>query len=137
MLQSLIKIQDHLAGSHGVPCLMISGDQAAIDEAKALVGNIETAVVKRGLTTQQRPCGTVPMLTRTPEAACDAIHIAAQRAMGRISDIEPFTYKPPYTVRTRYRSHVEANRSSQRYETTKIDEHTLEADFGDQLQPLI
>ena len=127
----------NLAGSWGVPCLLISGDQAAAEEAQALVPGIETAVVKRGLRTQQQPCGTVPMLTQTPEAACRKIRQAAERAMGRLSEIEPFTFEPPYIVRTRYRSPVIKYPAERPYQTAKIDDYTLEADFGDKLQPLI
>ena len=55
-----------LAGHYGVPVLAISGDDAAVEEAKALLGDVEGAVVKWAL-------GFHSARTLTPAAGRDII----------------------------------------------------------------
>jgi D-amino peptidase len=92
----------HGAGMYDVPCVLVTGDQAAADEAQALIPDIETAVVKRGLGSSQRLLIPAPALSLSPEKAREVIRDAAERAMSKISQIEPFTYQGPYTVRTKF-----------------------------------
>jgi D-amino peptidase len=60
-----------------VPLIMISGDQSACAEAEALLGTIETAVVKRATGRMAAEC--LP-----PEVAQQEIYAAAQRAVSRL-----------------------------------------------------
>ncbi len=87
-----------VCGHFKVPVLMISGDQAACDEARSLLGGIEVAVVKW-------PSGRMAAECLTPEDAQQKIQQAAFQAVGRlISSLdseEPLpclSLQPPITM---------------------------------------
>jgi len=44
-----------LAGSYSVPVLLVTGDDAMVREARALLGDIETVAVKEGITRSAAP----------------------------------------------------------------------------------
>jgi len=127
----------HGAGTQGIPAVLLSGDQAAAEEALALVPEIETAVVKRGLGRAQRILEPVPALSLAPEKACEVIRAAAERAMARAGQIKPFTYAGPYTVRTRFIAAKWAERTLEHNpQARRIDELTVELEMAD-LAPLL
>lgn len=80
-----------IAGHFGVPVVMVSGDRAACEEARALLGNIETVAVKEGVSRYAGRCLPV-------EEARRLIREGTRRAMGRIDEVSPFVIGPP--VRT-------------------------------------
>lgn len=83
-----------LCGHFGAPALMISGDQNACAEATDLLGNIETAVVKRATGRLSAEC--LP-----PEVTGRLIQEAAVRAVRRLEIGEApaaFRPAPPITV---------------------------------------
>jgi len=122
-----IAMNAHTAGSVGVPCVFLSGDQAAADEARALIPCVETAVVKWGLSpvavdlSQQSPA-----LSLAPEKARDVIRDSARRAVERLGGIEPFRVQPPFTVRTRFYDPKHAERAAGRPDVFRLDEVTVE-----------
>ncbi len=73
-----------IAGHFGVPVIMISGDDAIVQEAQEMLGDIEGAVVKqaRGFHSAQ---------TLTPGAASQLIRQKAKRAVERLAEFRPFT----------------------------------------------
>lgn len=77
-----------IAGYFGVPVVMVTGDKAACDEARALLSNIETVVVKEGVSRSAGRC-------IHPEAARKLIREGARRAMGLIGTAKPFVIEPP------------------------------------------
>lgn len=87
-----------IAGHFGVPVLMISGDDAAVKEAAALIGNLETAVVKWAY-------GFHSARTVTPEASCELIREAARRAVGRIRDRKPYRVTTPVELDIRFKNY--------------------------------
>jgi D-amino peptidase len=68
-----------LCGHFDVPVLMVSGDRAVCDEARALLGTIETAAVKEATGRSAATC--LP-----PEAAQERIYEAARRAVTRFTN---------------------------------------------------
>jgi len=83
-----------LVGHYGVPVIMVTGDKAACLEAKGLLGEIETVVVKEGVSRSSAICVQ-------PSHARKLIHDAAEKAIRASvggSALKPFTVKPP--VRT-------------------------------------
>jgi D-amino peptidase len=127
----------HGAGVKGIPAVLITGDQAAADEARALVPAIETAVVKRGLGSSHRLLVPTPAVSLAPEAAREVIRAAAERAMAKADEIEPFTYEGPYTVRTTFIAAKWAARALERSpQARQIDETTLELEM-EELTPLL
>ena len=80
-----------IAGELGVPVIMVSGDDAAVEEVISLVGNIEGAVVKWALSLHSAK-------TLQPEAAYDLIREKAARAVKNIKKYKPYRVKNPATV---------------------------------------
>jgi D-amino peptidase len=66
-----------MAGLHQVPVVLVSGDQALVAEARALLGDqMETVVVKEAL-------GRFAARSLAPETACQRIRAGAQAALGK------------------------------------------------------
>lgn len=78
-----------LAGAYGVPVLLVTGDRAVTEEARTLLGQIETVAVKEGVTRSAARC-------LAPEVARERIRQAAERAL-KLS-LPPFTVSPPITL---------------------------------------
>lgn len=96
-----------VAGYYGVPSILVAGDQAATEEARDLVPNIETVAVKEGVKRGQAT-GLAITESRTfnccathlsPETARERIAAAAERALNRLDEIKPFFIPPPYQWR--------------------------------------
>jgi D-amino peptidase len=68
-----------VCGHYGAPVLMISGDQAACTEAAALLGNIETAVVKQAT-------GRMSAELLSPQVAQTRIQQAAYEALHQLNE---------------------------------------------------
>jgi len=92
-----------LAGTFGIPAIMVSGDTAACHEYLDLVPNGECAEVKSGVS---RTAGY--MLPHG--AACELIRQKAQRAMSRLSEYKPYKISGPVEVRVEF-----TTRASQSY----------------------
>ncbi|HUS77998.1 MAG TPA: M55 family metallopeptidase [Patescibacteria group bacterium] len=117
-----------LFGELDVPCVFVSGDQAALDEAEALVPGIEGAVVKWGLEEKEK-LGALSVrkaISLSPERAQNVIREAATRAMGRIGSMEPYRLERPYTVRVQYTEDKYAEHLFDLESIKKIDGRTLE-----------
>ena len=88
----------------GVPTVLVTGDQAAIDEARALNRDIETATVKWALGEKEK-LGALSIqraLSLSPGKAQDIIREAARRAMNKIATTKPFTIKTPFNLKVEY-----------------------------------
>ena len=83
------------AGSYDVPLLMVTGDQAACDEAKDFFGDIETVAVKQGIGWSYARC-------KHPEVAREEIRAAAERAIKLIPVTKPYKIESPITIRLEY-----------------------------------
>ncbi len=78
-----------LAGAYGTPVVLVTGDAAVTEEARALLGNIETVVVKEGIT-------RTAAKSLHPNVACNLIREAAERALKLHA--APFGMTTPITV---------------------------------------
>jgi D-amino peptidase len=87
-----------IAGHFNVPVIMISGDDAICKEATALLGNLETAVVKWAY-------GFHSARTITPEAACDLIREKVTRALSRLKEFQPYKVKAPIQFEVRFKNY--------------------------------
>ena len=87
-----------IAGHFGVPVIMMSGDDAIAAEAQAIIGPIETAVVKEAISFHSAK-------TLTPAAAQTLIRNAAERAVLRIGDFEPYRPATPITAQVRFKNY--------------------------------
>ncbi len=86
-----IETRAALAGAYGVPVIFLSGDNAAVEELRAIVPNAELVAVKEGL-------GRYTCLSMSAEAAREATYRAALRAVGRIGSIRPYVIPGPVTI---------------------------------------
>lgn len=107
------------AGSHGLPNVFISGDEAAVAEAKALVPGMVGVAVKRGL----HPHGVV--LHRADETRA-ALRAGAARAMGLVRSIGAFTMARPYRMVTRWQTEKQAAAAITGPDSTLLDPLTVE-----------
>lgn len=84
-----------LAGSYGIPVILLTGDQAAAEELKALVPDAELAVVKEGL-------ARYACISLSAEAAQKTIRDAARRSLAKIGRIRPYRVEGPVTLEIEY-----------------------------------
>ncbi|MBV8197629.1 MAG: M55 family metallopeptidase [Candidatus Eremiobacteraeota bacterium] len=80
-----------LAGSYGVPVVLITGDRTIVEETLA---SLPWAV---GVTVKE-PIGYSAVNSLTPHASRHAIRDGAKEAMGRIAAARPFTFDPPFEL---------------------------------------
>jgi D-amino peptidase len=80
-----------LAGTYGVPMVLITGDRRIVEETIALMPWAVGVIVKEVISyTAVNSLG--------PQAAQDAIRDGAREAMGRIARAKPFTFTAPYVL---------------------------------------
>jgi len=79
------------AGHFGVPVLLVAGDAAVCDEARRVLGEVETVAVKDGIDKFSANC-------LHPEVAQARIREAAARAVRNRSRFTPYRLSPPYTL---------------------------------------
>lgn len=96
-----------MAGTMEVPTVFLSGDDKAVEEARALVPNICGAAVKQAL-------GRELALHLSHRAACELIRRTAAEACGRIGEIEPYYLPPPYEQEIRVLEGVSITRYLER-----------------------
>lgn len=84
-----------VCGSYDTPIGLVTGDDRCCAEAKELLGEVETAVVKWGIT---RVCAR----SLHPKEACNVVRQAARRAVEGRSRFRPFRMDPPYRLRMRF-----------------------------------
>lgn len=77
-----------LAGSQGVPVMLVTGDSTIVRETLHALPWATGVAVKESI-------GFYAANTLTPTAAQDAIRDGARRATERIADAKPFVFSPP------------------------------------------
>lgn len=90
-----IETRAALAGWYGVPVIFLSGDQAAVEDLKAIVPDAETAVVKEAL-------GYYACLSLSAQGAQDLIEKTAKAAMAKADKIRPYRIDGPVTLEIEY-----------------------------------
>lgn len=79
-----------VAGLYGVPVVFVAGDQAVVDELRALLGNVGAVAVKQELAEAS--------LGMSPAAARDAIRSGVERAIRDRAGARPYALTAPYTM---------------------------------------
>lgn len=80
-----------MAGYHGIPLLLVSGDRVVVDHVKEHMPWVTGVIVKDGI-------GHYATNSMTPKAAQAAIHDAAAQAVREVAKAKPFTFEPPLTL---------------------------------------
>ncbi len=107
-----------IAGHFNVPVIMISGDDAIVKEATALLGEIEGAVVKWAY-------GFHSARTLMPEAAYELIRRKVKQAIGRIKDCKPYKLKTPVQLDVRFKNYRPSEVLSYLSIIERTDSHSI------------
>ena len=114
-----------IAGSLGVPVVLISGDEHAVGELQRLTstaggttGTAEGAVVKRSISFHAAA-------VMTPEASQALIRTRARAAIARLRDFRPVSAAGPFTVDLTYKSYTPAEMMAYLPGTERMDAHTV------------
>jgi D-amino peptidase len=79
-----------MAGYYDVPVVFVAGDKAVCDQARELLGNVETVAVKEGI--------GAAALNLHPEVAREQIRAGVERALRNLDSYKPYKLKAPYTM---------------------------------------
>ncbi len=107
-----------IAGHFGVPILMVTGDDAVVQETKGLLGDIESVTVKWAY-------GFHSARTIMPEAAYDLIRQAAERAVGRIAEFRPRRLPTPIPLEISFKNYRASEVLSYLPIVERIDAHSI------------
>jgi D-amino peptidase len=80
-----------IAGRFGVPVVFISGDDVAVEETRKLLGEVESAVVKRAISFHAAS-------TMTPKAAQALVREHVKTAVERRATFKAYVVKAPVTL---------------------------------------
>ena len=107
-----------IAGHFGVPVIMISGDDAIIEEARSHLGDIEGAVLKWNHSFHSAT-------TLMPEAAYRLIGEKVTAAMERIDDFEPYLIDAPIRLEVTFKNYQPSQILSYLSIVDRVDSHTV------------
>jgi len=107
-----------IAGHFGVPVIMISGDDAAVEETRALLGDVEGAVVKWNHSFHSAT-------TLTPTAAYRRIGESVKAALGRLGDFEPFVLPEPIALEVTFKNYRPSQLLAYLPIVDRIDAHSI------------
>ncbi|GAA5041571.1 D-amino peptidase [Thermocatellispora tengchongensis] len=85
------------AGFLGVPVALVTGDEAVCEEARAVLGDVETVAVKKGV--DKFSAELLP-----PSVAQERIRAGARRALERLAGFTPYRVEPPYVLGVEWNS---------------------------------
>jgi D-amino peptidase len=107
-----------LAGEVGVPTAFVSGDAAACNEATALLGQIQVAVVKKGL---GRHCAQILQ----PERSRALIRHACEMALGGNGLPQPFKVSTPVELTLEFQTVEQADKIALTEGRRRTDSRTI------------
>jgi D-amino peptidase len=106
------------AGALGVQVIFASGDDAAVNELKSRLGNIETVETKKSL-------GFHSAETITPAASCEQIAAGVKAALGRTRELKPYVLKMPIQLEVTFKNYMPAEVLSYLRSVQRVDSHTI------------
>jgi D-amino peptidase len=108
-----------IAGQFGVPVVFVAGDDAAVAEVKAAIGEVESVVTKRNL-------GFHAAETIMPEASQKMIREKAAAAVRSVGTRKPYRVSNPVTVEISFKSITPVEAACYLSQVfTRVDSHTL------------
>lgn len=107
-----------IAGDFGVPVVMISGDDATVEEAQRVIGDMEGAVVKWNY-------GFHSARTIMPEASYTLIGERVRAALGRLDDFEPYVMNGPVELDISFKNYMPAEVMAYLPNVERVDAHTI------------
>ena len=119
-----IAVNAAYAGQMGVPVALVTGDQTAVDEAKALLGDVESAIVKEAL-------GRLTAKLSHPSVGRDRVRLAARVAVERAMDFQPYVVETPVAMGIEFTSSAMAEVCSWIPTVEKVSPRTVRFRFDD------
>ena len=116
-----------IAGHFNVPVIMVSGDDAAVAETQALVGDVERAVVKWA-------SGFHSARTLTPSVAQALIRDKVTRAVKRLRDFKPYKLQTPVRLDIRFKNYRPAEVLSYLPIVERTDAHAVRFQGRDMIE---
>lgn len=107
-----------IAGHFGVPVVMLSGDDAIAAEATALLGDLETAVVKWSY-------GFHSARTLMPEPAREIVAQKTRAALSRLGDFQPYRVAGPLALDLSFKNYMPAELLAYLPNVERVDSHTV------------
>ena len=107
-----------IAGHFDVPIIMVSGDDATIEEVTRVVGDMEQAVVKEAISFHAAK-------NLHPAAAAALIEEKAAAAVRRIDDFKPYKLQTPITVDISFKNYQPAQLLEYLPICERVDSHTI------------
>ncbi len=107
-----------IAGDFGVPVVMISGDDAVVEEAQRVIGDMEGAVVKWAL-------GFHSARTVMPERSYEIIRDKTRVALGRLDDFRPYVMDGPVELEISFKNYMPAELLAYLPIIERVDSHTI------------
>jgi D-amino peptidase len=108
-----------LCGTWGCPVLLVTGDEAACREAKALLGDgLTTVSVKEGLSAL-----SARMLP--PARARELVEAGAKQAVSNLQAVEPYDPGKPSEIRVEFKSTIPASKLRFRAGVEMVDPRTI------------
>jgi D-amino peptidase len=113
-----------IAGQYGIPLGMLSGDYWAVEEARALLGEIEGVAVKKGINMFTANC-------MNPIEARTLIKEAARLAVGRRGQFKPYKVASPVELVIEYTSTQFADKAEINHGAERLDGRAVRFTGGD------
>jgi D-amino peptidase len=107
-----------MAGHFGVPVIMVSGDDVAVEENQVLIGDVEGAVVKWS-------SGFHSARTLTPDAAYELIRMRTKAAIDRIDQFQPYVLETPIELELSLKHYRPVEVLAYLPNVEKVDSHTV------------
>jgi len=107
-----------VAGHFGVPVIMVSGDDFAVDEVSEIIGDPEGAVVKWANSFHSAR-------TLTPEAGYKVIRNKTTAAINRIGDFEPYVLDTPIELELSLKHYQPVQLLTYLPGVEQVDSHTI------------
>jgi D-amino peptidase len=106
------------AGDLNVPVVFASGDDAAMAEITARLGDMDTVITKRNL-------GFHSAETLTPAAACDLIYNGVVAALAHRTRRQPYRLSHPVTLDLSFKNYMPAEILSYLRAVERVDSHSI------------
>ena len=119
-----------MAGWFNIPTILVTGDEAACAEAKAIIPDISAAPVKKGVSQFAAIC-------LHPEKARELIREKAAEAVRRLGKIKPYKVKPPYSLEVEFRTTEGMSWRLGRKGIEKVDEKTIRVKSNDFIEIML
>jgi D-amino peptidase len=112
------------AGQLGVPVAMVAGDHTLESEAKGLLGDVETVVLKKGL-------GRFTAQLIHPRITGERLQKGAKRAVQRAKQLKPYVVDSPSTIGIEFTSTAMADVCSWIPTVERTRPRSIEFTFAD------